>query len=168
MRSHRRDGGFYYHNESGSVFNSYHWPGFAAASGSDEQNVLQLLREHAFAIRGLPVPEAPVPLSAPILFPVSPMGELRWRGSTGASGYDIERAPSADGPWTVVAENVSDAVIDSGDVIGYENQWERAPVCVPPSLWKDSAAIGKGPFFYRVVGRNRAGKSLYSNTVQFK
>jgi hypothetical protein len=168
IRSHRRDGGFYYHNESGTVYNSYHWPGFAAGAGSDEQAVLQLLREHAFAIRGLPVPDAPLPLAAPVLAPVSPMGELRWRGSTGASGYDIERAPSADGPWTVVAENVSDAVVESGDVMGYEAQWERAPLCAAPAHWKDTAAQGKGPFFYRVVGRNGAGKSLYSNTVQFK
>ena len=102
------------------------------------------------------------------MFPVSPVSELRWRGSTGASGYDVERAPSADGPWTVVVENVSDVVVDSADVIGYENQWERAPVCVPPPLWKDGGAKGKGPFFYRVVGRNRAGKSPYPNVVQFK
>ena len=127
-----------------------------------------MLREHAFAIRGLPVPDAVLPLSPPILFQVTPVGELRWRGSTGASGYDVERATSADGPWTVVAENVSDAIVDSGDVMGYENQWERAPVCVAPALWKDTSARGKGPFFYRVVGRNRAGKSLYSNVVQFK
>ncbi|MGB7760110.1 MAG: carbohydrate-binding protein [Bryobacteraceae bacterium] len=168
IRSHRRDGGFYYHNEAGSVFNSYHWPGFAAGAGSDEQAVLQLLRERAFAIRGHPVPDLPAPLSPPILFPVSPMGGLRWRGSTGASGYDIERGPSADGPWTLVAENVGDAIIDSGDVVGYESQWERAPVCTAPPLWKDSAAKGKGPFFYRMVARNRTGKSPYSNTVQFK
>jgi len=168
IRAHRRDGGFYYHNESGTVYNSYHWPGFAAGVGSDEQSVLGMLREHAFAIRGLPVPDAVLPLSPPILFQVTPVGELRWRGSTGASGYDVERATSADGPWTVVAENVSDAIVDSGDVMGYENQWERAPVCVAPALWKDTSARGKGPFFYRVVGRNRAGKSLYSNVVQFK
>jgi hypothetical protein len=168
IRAHRRDGGFYYHNESGTVYNSYHWPGFAAGAGSDEQAVLQMLRQHAFAIRGLPVPDAPLPLSPPILFPVSPVGELRWRGSTGASGYDVERAPSADGPWTVVVENVSDAIVDSADVIGYEIQWERAPVCVPPPLWKDAAAKGKWPFFYRVVARNRAGKSPTSNVVQFK
>ncbi len=96
------------------------------------------------------------------------MGELRWRGSTGATGYDIERGPSADGPWTVVAENVSDAIVESEDVIGYEDQWERAPAGTPPPLWRDSAAKGRGPFFYRVVARNRTGKSPYSNAVQFK
>lgn len=168
IRGHRRDGGFYYHNESGSVYNSYHWPGFAAGAGSDEQAVLKLLRERAFAIRGLPVPDAPAPLSPPVLFPVSPLGELRWRGSTGASGYDIERAPSEDGPWAVVAENVSDAIIDSAGVIGYETQWERAPICAPPPLWKDATAKGDGPFFYRVAARNQAEKSPYSDAVRFK
>jgi hypothetical protein len=48
------------------------------------------------------------------------------------------------------------------------NHWKRAPVCAPPPLWKNSAAKGKGPFFYRVVGRNRAGKSPYSGTAQFE
>jgi len=34
LRPHRGDGGFYYHNESGTVYNSYHWPGFAAGAGT--------------------------------------------------------------------------------------------------------------------------------------
>ena len=32
----------------------------------------------------------------------------------------------------------------------------------------DAAAKGKGPFFNRVVARNRAGKSPYSNVAPFK
>jgi hypothetical protein len=168
LRPHRGDGGFYYHNESGTVYNSYHWPGFASGAGYDEQAVLAMLRDSAFRIRGIAAPELKPPEFAPVLLPISPLRELRWRGATGASGYDIERAPSETGPWTVVAENVPDAVVDSGDVIGYEDQWEAFPPASAPALWRDLTVKGAGPFFYRVAARNRAGRSPYSNIAGFK
>lgn len=168
MRPHRRDGGFYYHNEPGSGVNSYHWPGFANGAAYDEQMVLRLLRESAFKIRGLAIPDLPPPTPAPVLLPVSPTGELRWRGSTGAAGYDIERSRSKDGPWTVVAADVSDEVVPAADVAGFEAQWDDAPVWAPPALWKDSPDRTKGPYYYRVVGKNAAGRTAYSNVVGLK
>ena len=58
--------------------------------------------------------------------------------------------------------------IDSADVIGYELQWENAPVWYPPALWKDTNAKGPGPFYYRVAGVNASGRTAYSNIVRFK
>lgn len=133
------------------------------SAGYDEQAVLAMLRDSAFRIRGLAAPEF-----APVLLPISPLRELRWRGLTGASGYDRERAPSEKGPWTVVAENVPDAVVDSSDVIGYENQWAAFPPPAAPALWRDLTVKGAGPFFFRVTARNRAGRSPCSNVTESK
>jgi mannan endo-1,4-beta-mannosidase len=168
MRSHRRDSGFYYHNESGTGFDSYHWPGFANGASYDEQMVLRFLRESAFKIRGLAVPDPPPPVPAPVLLPISPAGELRWKGSAGAAGYDVERAKSKDGPWTVVATDVSDEVVPAIDVASFEAQWEDSPVCAPPALWKDSPDRQKGPYYYRVRGKNAAGATAYSNIMVLK
>ena len=165
-RIHRRDGGFYYHNESDTVYNSYHWPGFAAGDGYDEKAVLNLVRDAAYSVRddvlNVPAPEFP-----PVLFPISPLRELNWRGSTGASGYDIERATSPDGPWTLVGENVPDVIVDAADVIGFEKQCEVVPLVIAP-CWRDTAVKGGGPYFYRVAARNSAGRSAWSNTMQFR
>ncbi len=68
----------------------------------------------------------------------------------------------------MVVENVPDAVVDSGDVIGYEDQWEAFPPASAPALWRDATVKGAGPFFYRVAARNRAGRSPYSNVAGFK
>ena len=52
IRSHRRDGGFYFHDESGGYV-SYHWPGFSSGDKVDERNLLRILREKAYQIRGV-------------------------------------------------------------------------------------------------------------------
>jgi hypothetical protein len=70
-----------------------------------------------------------------------------WRGSAGASGYDIERAPAAAGPWTRLAENVSDADI------AYR------------PLYSDTTVKAGQTWFYRVAARNASGVSKPSNVV---
>ena len=47
IRSHRRDGGWYYHNEGGTPVSSFHIPGFSAGFGNDEIKILELLRKEA-------------------------------------------------------------------------------------------------------------------------
>ena len=157
VRPHRRDGGFYYHNENGTRWNSYHWPGFAAGESYDESRLLASLRRKAYEIRGLPLPSLPAPAGAPLLFPVRLLGELCWRGSTGASGYDIARAASPDGPWIIIANQVEDVVIT--DVI----KFEKSQGSQPPALFIDKATAAGQTYYYRVQARNSAGVTDWSN-----
>jgi len=70
-----------------------------------------------------------------------------WRGSAGASGYDVERAPAPDGPWACVAADVSDA-----------------DAAYRP-LFSDTEVRPRERWFYRVRARNRGGVSAPSNVV---
>jgi mannan endo-1,4-beta-mannosidase len=157
IRSHRRDGGFYYHNEAGTRWNSYHWPGFSAGESYDEIPLLMSVRRNAYAIRRLSPPPLPAPTDAPVLFPVQPPGKLRWRGCTGASGYDIARALEPDGPWTVIAKNVPDVVITN--VIAFENSQGNGP----RDFYGDDASLPNQNYYYRLRGRNNLGVTAWSN-----
>jgi hypothetical protein len=72
---------------------------------------------------------------------------LTWRGSAGASGYDVERGPQPGGPWSLLASNVSDADI------AYR------------PLFSDTTARAGQAWFYRVTARNASGASKPSNVV---
>jgi hypothetical protein len=149
MYFHREEGGFWWHQ----IFTfpavmSYRWPGFNSGEEFAERGILRELRAAAFRWDGRPEPPQPPPEPAPRLHAV-PAGEpwLTWSGSTGASGYDIERAEHPSGPWVRIAEHVSD-----GDV-AYR------------PLWSDfSAQIGR-TYWYRVIGRNEQGRTEPSNVV---
>jgi hypothetical protein len=147
MYMHHRQGGFYWHQFcTHPAIGSYHWAGFSSGDAHRERDLLWTLREFAFRIQGLPVakPEAP---AAPELLPIGEAPLLSWRGSTGATGYDVQRAPAAQGPWTTVGANVSDA-----------------DTAYRP-LFADASATPGRDWFYRVVARNSAGTSSPSNTV---
>ena len=147
MYFHHQDGGFYWHQiMTYPAVWSYHWPGFPSAEAQREQSLLTAMREAAFRIQGLPVPPVPVP-DAPELLPIGEVPLLTWRGSAGASGYDIERAPQAGGPWTSIAANLSDADI------AYR------------PLFSDTTARAGETWFYRVTARNVSGASPPSNVV---
>jgi hypothetical protein len=147
MYFHHRDGGFYWHQifTYPSVW-SYHWPGFPSAEAQREIGIMRVMREAAFKIQGLPIPPVPVP-DAPELLPIGDVPLLSWRGSAGASGYNIERAPKADGPWAVLTENVSDA-----------------DIAYRPLFSDTTARVGQ-TWFYRVIARNISGVSGPSNVV---
>ncbi|MFB3786714.1 MAG: hypothetical protein ACE15F_10120 [bacterium] len=148
LRYHHRHGGFFWHSEpaGGDFFKAYHWPGFPSGQIYDEAGLMALMRARAFAIQGRPVPALDVP-RPPTLLPAPDPGALRWQGSTGAAGYDIERAERESGPWIRVAENVSDA----------DAQYQ-------PLFSDVTAEIGKA-YFYRVRARNPAGVSEPGNAV---
>lgn len=144
---HHRDGGFWHHGiitQDGAK--SYHWPGFETGNKVQERQLLDAMRDHAFAIRGLAVPTVIAP-EAPILLPFEETALFSWRGSAGAAGYDIERAADAAGPWMTIAENVADTV-----------------PCYRP-LFADSSARPGETWFYRVIAKNDGGKSAPSNVV---
>jgi hypothetical protein len=148
LRVHHRDGGFHWHSEpaGGAIYKAYHWPGFPTGDRYDETALLRLAREKAHAIAGVPAP-APAPPAPPVLLPIAAPHAISWRGSTGASGYDVERAASASGPWSLVGAAVDDTT------------WPYAP------LFSDTWAAPDQPYFYRVRARNEAGASDPSNVV---
>jgi hypothetical protein len=157
IRGHRRDGGFYYHNEGGTSVNSYHWPGFATGQGYDERCILDLLRIEAYAIRGEELPPLPRPSPNPVLLRVG--AGLTWRGSTGASTYRLERANAAAGPWQCLAMGLEDSVIN--DVRAYEEKRFTAP----EALYVDEHAPEGERFYYRIKASNASGETDYSNVV---
>jgi hypothetical protein len=87
---------------------------------------------------------------------------LRFRGSTGAEGYLIERAESAAGPWTVIAENAPDAIIPGKQVASFISKEEPTP----RPLFTDAQADATKVYYYRVTPKNREGLGQPSNVVK--
>jgi hypothetical protein len=148
LRFHRREGGFYWHSEplGSGLFKAYHWPGFDSGDDYDEGDLLTSMRARAFRIQGRPTPPLPVP-DPPRLLPIEDASRISWQGSVGASAYVVERSKEKDGPWTVVADDVSDA---------------RHPY---EALFHDTSAVVGESYHYRVRARSRAGTSAPSNVV---
>lgn len=148
LRHHRRHGGFYWHSEplGGGTYKAYHWPGFNTGQKYDETNLLDMYRRKAYEIQGMEAPAVPVP-KTPVLLPIENTYSISWRGSAGASGYNVERAISKKGPWELVGYNVSDA---------------NVPYF--PLFQDKSAKLGK-QYYYRVTAINRSGASTPSNIV---
>lgn len=142
LRYHRHHGGFYWHSEplGRGIFKAYHWPGFDSGKEYDEKDLLAVMRKKAYEIRGLPVPPIPKP-EAPVLLPIRNPTAISWRGSAGASGYDVQRSEKESGPWTTVGLHISDAAVQYMD------------------LFQDkSAEIGK-MYYYRIIAKNESGAS---------
>lgn len=147
LRFRSRDGGFYWHSEpaGGNKYKAFHWPGSPIGDDYDEIPFMKLMRDQAFAIRGLPVPPVNAP-APPVLLPILDVGAISWQGSVGAGGYSVERAARRSGPWTVVADNVDESF----------TQYQP--------LFNDVQAR-RGKWFYRVRAGNAAGFSEPSNVV---
>ncbi len=148
LRRHNKNGGFYHHTEpfGGGLYRAYHWPGFHQGEAYDEKDILKMYREKSFAIRNLEIPEIKTPKS-PKLLSFNNTPKFSWQGSAGASGYNIERSMSINGPWKIIEHNIDDI-----DTPGFD-------------LYNDeSAKIGE-TYYYRVVALNEAGKSSPSNIV---
>lgn len=158
IRCHRRDGGFYYHNEGGTPINSFHVPGFTNGYDYQATQILDLIRREAFAMRGMEVPPVSKPDQPPILWGNN--GELVWRGSTGASGYNVERTKNKNGPWEVMAVGVQDSVIF--DVKKYTQEKTYSPT----PLWFDETSTPVETYYYRVKGVNAGGETDYSNIIE--
>jgi mannan endo-1,4-beta-mannosidase len=161
IRSHRRDGGWYYHNEGGTPVNSFHVPGFSAGFKYEEIRMLDLLRTEAYLIRGISAPEIEKPDFSPVLM-FSGKG-FTWRGSTGAAYYIFERAESIQGPWKVIATGIEDSVIE--DVANFEN---TAKASEPLTLFYDETRETGKTYFYRIKGENTGGSGSYSNILKYE
>ena len=146
LRYHSEDGGFFRHTEGtygGTFYEAYKWPGFPSGEQSfEEMSVLNLLRDKAYAIRGLQRPTLPVP-KAPVMLPIDTVSRIGWQGSTGAASYTVERSVDANGPWDTVGAQVYDA---------YKTD-----------LFDDMTSVTGATYFYRTKARNTVGESTYSN-----
>jgi hypothetical protein len=142
LRTHNRDGGFYWHGENEN-HGACHFPGFDSGARYRERELFDVIRRLAFSTRGEPVPPSTVPL-APTLLPASTPSALTWQGAAGAASYRVERSRSASGPWDPLASGISDA------------RYPYRP------LFTDVTAAPRVPYYYRVFAENPAGASLPS------
>ena len=148
LRFHHRDGGFYWHSEPAGegLYKAYHWPGFASGDKYGEREVMRLTREKAYEIRGEKPPPLEVP-APPRILPIADPAAIRWQGSAGSLAYFVERAATANGPWSQLAGAVDDTEV------------QYRP------LFSDATAEPEQNYFYRVTAQNDAGKSTTSNVV---
>lgn len=147
LRFHNRDGGFYWHSEPyGGIHKALHWPGFPSGQAYDEAHMLRVIRRKAFEIQGMPPPQVSA-VQPPVLLPIDSVTAISWRGAMGATGYVVERAEAAEGPWETVGPNVSDS----------------ATPYFP--LFNDTSAVVGGRYYYRVRSINSVGASIPSNVV---
>lgn len=148
LRYHRKEGGFYWHTEPHGmdIYKAYHWPGFESGIEYDETNLLSLMQKKGFEIQGKTVPEK-VPPKPPILLPITDTSQISWQGSTGASSYDLERSDSLEGSWEIIGYNLSDT------------DAQYFP------LYNDTKVELGNEYYYRVVAKNIAGKSIPSNIM---
>lgn len=89
--------------ESGQWWALY-WGGINTLINSrkDMQARAEMLRTHAFAMAGIPVPPYPVP-PAPVIT-VKGLGVIAWRGSAGAVNYSVQRQASPTAPWKTICD----------------------------------------------------------------
>lgn len=148
LRYRSRDGGFYWHSEpfGGDRYKAYHWPGFDSGQAYDERNLMALMREKAFEIRGQTPPPLLVPI-APVLLPIEDVAAISWQGSAGAKSYVVERAEKDTGPWAQIAQNISDASTPYRPLFNDTN-----------------TEIGRA-YCYRIKAQNDSGISEPSNVV---
>ncbi len=85
--------GFVNHNESFTL----HYPG----DTPDMRRRVQVLTAHAYAMRGLTVPDQATP-GTPLITDVH-SDRITWRGAVGADTYSVERSTQGpQGPWTEI------------------------------------------------------------------
>lgn len=144
LRFRTREGGFYHHDEYNRI-GAYRWPGFSNGETYDERLVLAMLREKAWQIDGRTAPRLPAP-EPPELLEIRSVAEISWRGSVGATSYDVERRSREDS-WSVVGERID------------ESRIQYRP------LFCDESAQPGVSYYYRVRAVNDAGESDWSDAV---
>ncbi len=142
LRGHRSKGGFYWHSEPLGYgrYKAYHWPGFESGKEYDETELMNLLRNKAYEIDGLVPPPLKLP-DPPEFLKIDNVAAISWRGSAGASSYDIYRSENSGGPWELIGYNISDA----------DKQYY-------PLYHDKTAMIGKS-YYYKLTAKNRSGSS---------
>jgi hypothetical protein len=108
LRNHDSQGGWHWHCEAGGTC-AYHVPGFASGDAYAEKDVLALLKQAAWAVRGEAMPR-PTPPDVPQLLPIVTPLDIRWLGSAGADRYDIARSADQGASWETIGTDISDSL----------------------------------------------------------
>jgi hypothetical protein len=167
LRAHKDGYGYYFHPEDPGNWAAYHWPGFPSGEYYDETNIVRTLYAYANIVNGnaadiaaarlIPIP-APETEEAPLLYPVTTVGDIQWRGVVGGAWYEIQRAEGtnpSEGDWVTIADQ-SDYVYDSG------RNWENKNIpCI--AGYHDETAITGHTYSYRLRACNESGTGLWSN-----
>lgn len=167
LRTQDAYGGFRDHLDD--PHHAYHWPGFAEnETAYGEQTTFAFMWENAYAINGEVKPDLPAPWGTPVLLPISTTSDIRWKGSTSAQYYDIERTetPEDANSWVLVGDNVIVGgtgeehwfYTDRTDWMGTVHQNVRTQL-----LFQDSSAQAGKTYHYRVKGINSSGETAWSN-----
>ena len=92
------------HNDThGYIQQSEHFTLHYPGNTPDIQARVSMLRDHAYVMRGLPVPTEDIP-DRPIITSIQ-QNKIFWRGVDGAYTYTIERSRrSRNGPWTILCD----------------------------------------------------------------
>ena len=153
LQGHNRDGGMYRHGSSydnADKWVTYNYPGFdneRTFKDMEEALLFEEVRKLNYKIRGEEVPPLPIP-ATPKMLPFTKTNDIRFRGSAGATGYDIERAESENGPWTLVGEDFQDNI--------------RLWMGERKRLFEDTTAVEGKTYWYRVKAVNSSGESDWS------
>jgi hypothetical protein len=169
LRAHKDGYGYYFHPEDPGNWAAYHWPGFPSGDYYDETNILRTIYAYAQVVNGkaaditaakamaIPAPETE---EAPLLYEITTVGDIQWRGVVGGAWYEIQRtegAAASNSEWVTIADE-SDYVYDSG------RNWEDKSVpCI--AGYHDETAITGKTYSYRLRACNEAGVGLWSNVV---
>jgi hypothetical protein len=86
-----------------------HGRGFRGGVATAARQVIALIRQQAARIQDRESSPLPVPL-APHLLPIANPGQIRWRGAAGATSYEVHRGPSAEGPWELIGQDISEVL----------------------------------------------------------
>jgi len=175
LRAHKDGYGYFFHSEDPGNWAAYHWPGFPSGEYYDETNIMRALYSFAQiangkaanynAAKNIPIP-APEKASTggenPKLFPITTIGDIKWRGVVGGAWYEIQRADGTvtdqnSGAWKTIADK-NDYVYDSG------RNWEnKEHDCI--AGYHDKTAIDGRTYSYRLRACNESGVGEWSNIV---
>ncbi len=169
LRAHKDGYGYYYHPEDPGNWAAYHWPGFPSGDYYDETNIVRTVYAYANLVNGaasniteakqIPIP-APETQEAPLLYPITTVGDIQWRGVVGGAWYEIQRARGenpSEGDWVTIADE-TDYVYDSG------RNWENKAIpCI--AGYHDETAVTGEVYSYRLRACNESGSGLWSNVA---
>lgn len=169
LRAHKDGYGYYFHAEDPGNWAAYHWPGFPSGDYYDETNIVrtiyayaQIMNKKAASIgeaRLIPIP-APETEESPLLYNITSVGDITWRGVVGGAWYEIQRAEGVnplETDWITIADK-KDYVYDSG------RNWENKDIpCI--AGYHDITAVNGKTYSYRLRACNETGTGLWSNVV---
>ncbi len=167
LRQHEYQGGFRWHVEGNSGYAAYHWPGFPSGDAYDESNLLRGYHAAAMRIQRQAVAPPAIP-AVPTMLPIETVYDIRWRGSVGATGYDVQRSLNAV-DWTTIATDVPDSVNAPENVVICRavDPMDGKPRRIRQHVFMQDlqTQVGK-KYYYRARANNPSGSSPWSEPAE--